>query len=53
MVFDTGPSRTEFVAFRQSAEFRDAPGAAGLPQPRLVEPLGEVQSVHIGDEVTT
>ena len=52
-VLATCPSRAAVVAFRQSAEFRDALAAAGLPQPRLVKPLGEVRSVHVGDEVTT
>ena len=52
-VADTCPSPAEFVAFSQSAEFRDALAAAGLPRPRLVEPLGEVRSMHVGDEVTT
>ena len=52
-VLDTCPSRAEFVVFSRSAEFRDALAAAGLPRTRLVEPLGEVRSVHVGDEVTT
>jgi len=52
-VLDTCPSRAKFVAFSRSAEFRDALPAAGLPRPRLVKPLGEVRSVHVGDEVTT
>ena len=53
MLLVTCPTRAEFVVFSRSAEFRDALAAAGLPRPRLVEPLGEVRSVHVGDEVTT
>ena len=52
-VLDTCPSRAKFVAFSRSAEFRDALAAAGHPRPRLVKPLGEARSMHVGDEVTT
>ena len=51
-MLDTCPSRADFVAFSRSAEFRDALAAAALPRPRLVKPLGEARSMHVGDEVT-
>ena len=50
-VLDACPSREDFAAFSQSAEFRQALAEAGLPQPRL-EPLGEVHDARLRDGVT-
>jgi hypothetical protein len=46
VVYDACPSRADFVAFSQSAEFLGALDAAGLPRPRI-EPLGELHDVRV------
>lgn len=46
VVYDACPSRADFVAFSQSAEFLGAVDAAGLPRPR-VEPLGDLHDVRV------
>ena len=52
VVFDACPSRADFVAFSNSAEFRQAVADARLPEPRL-EPLGEVHVAHVRHELLT
>ena len=47
-VVDACPSRDVFEAFAASGEFRDAPTAAGLPEPRI-QPLGDVERLHVAD----
>jgi hypothetical protein len=45
-VFDACPSRDVFAEFSQSAEFRAAVAAVGLPAPR-VEQLGDVHAATL------
>jgi hypothetical protein len=47
-IYDSCPTREEFVAFSTGAEFRAAVAAAGLAQPEITE-LGDV--VHSVDRV--
>jgi hypothetical protein len=48
-IFDTCPTRADFVAFAASTELRDAMKWAGLPPPQVV-PVGDVHAAFVGGE---